>query len=56
MSFSFVPTQGVIENSKKIAKQLKNTVMDPFQATIGWKRMRKEENKNYRFIPFVPDA
>ena len=30
--------------------------MAPFQATIGWKRMRKEENKNYRFIPFVPDA
>ena len=26
--------------------------MAPFQATIGWRRMRKEENKNYRSVPF----
>ena len=25
--------------------------MDSFQAIIGWKRMRKRENKNYRSIP-----
>ena len=31
----FVPTQRVIDNSKKIAKKLKNTIMAPFQATIG---------------------
>ena len=30
--------------------------MAPFWAKIGWKRMRKEENKNYRFVPFLPDA
>ena len=30
--------------------------MAPFQATIGGRRMRKEENKNYRFVPFLPDA
>ena len=30
--------------------------MASFQAKIVWKRPRKEENKNYRFIPFVPDA
>ena len=30
--------------------------MAPFQATKGWRRMRKEENKNYRFVPFLPDA
>ena len=30
--------------------------MDPFQATIGWRRLRKGENKNYRFVPFLPDA
>ena len=26
--------------------------MDSYQAKIGWKRMRKSENKNYRFVPF----
>ena len=28
--------------------------MAPFQATIGWRRMRKEEKKDYRFVPFLP--
>ena len=28
--------------------------MDSFQAKIGWKRMRKSENKNYRSVPFLP--
>ena len=44
------------KNSKKIQKNLKNTVMAPFQATIGWKRMKKEENKNYRSVSFLPDV
>ena len=30
--------------------------MDLFQAKIGWRRMRKRENKNYRSVPFLPDA
>ena len=30
--------------------------MDSFKAKIGWKRMRKNENKNYRSVPFQPDA
>ena len=30
--------------------------MDSFQAKIGWKRMRKRENKTYNFVPFLPDA
>ena len=30
--------------------------MAPFQAKIGWKMPRKRENKNYRFIPFLPDV
>ena len=30
--------------------------MASFQAKIGWKRMRKRENNNYRSIPFLPDA
>ena len=30
--------------------------MDSYQAKIGSKRMRKSENKNYRSVPFLPDA
>ena len=59
MSFRFVPTQRVTENSKKIAKnfkKLKNLVMASFQAKIGWKRLKKKENKNYRFVSFLPDG
>ena len=41
---------------QKNSKELKNTVMASFQAKIGWKRPRKRENKNYRSLPFQPDA
>ena len=30
--------------------------MATFQAKIFWKRPRKRENKNYRLVPFLPDA
>ena len=30
--------------------------MHSFQAKIGLKKMRKGENKNYRFISFLPNA
>ena len=30
--------------------------MDSFQEKEGWKRMKKRENKNYNFVPFLPDA
>ena len=59
MSFRFVPTQWVIENSKKITKifkKLKNPVMASFQAKIVWKRLKKRENKNYRFVSFLHDG
>ena len=59
MSFRFVPTQRVIENSKIIAKnlkKLKNPVIASFQAKIGWKRLKKRENKNYRFVSFLPNG
>ena len=42
------------ENSKKITKKLKNTIMNSFQAKIGWKKMRKREIKTivpFRFLP-----
>ena len=37
LSFRFVPARGVIENSKKIKKIKKNTILALFQAKIGWK-------------------
>ena len=30
--------------------------MPSFHAKIGWKRQRNGENKNYRSLPFVPNA
>ena len=30
--------------------------MASFQAKIVWKRQRKRENTNYRFVSFLPDA
>ena len=30
--------------------------MATFQEKIGQKNLRKIENKNYGFIPFLPDA
>ena len=27
-----------------------------FKAKIGWKRLRKIENKNYRSVSFLPDG
>ena len=29
--------------------------MASFQAKIGWKKMRKRENKNYHYVSFQPD-
>ena len=29
--------------------------MASFQAKIGWKWLRKRENKNYIFVTFLPD-
>ena len=58
LSFRFVPTRPVIENSKKIVKKfnkLKDTVMASFKAKIDWKRPRKIKNKNCLSVPFLPD-
>ena len=57
--FRSVPTRCVIENSKKITKKLKNTIMNSFQPKIGWKKMRKRETKiilPFHSVPFLPDA
>ena len=58
LSLRFVPASRVIENSNKIAKKFKNeknAIMGSFQAKIGWKMMRKGENKKYRSIPLLLD-
>ena len=57
--FRSVPTRPIIENSKKIATKFVkviNTLMASFQAKIGWKRLRKRENKNYRSVSSLPDV
>ena len=52
-----VPTGRVIENYKKIEKKKKKkTIMAAFQAKLDWKMLRNVENKNYRFVQFLPDA
>ena len=59
LSFRFVPTRHVIENSKNIEKKFqkfKNTIVASFQAIIGWNRPRNRENKNYHSVSFKPDA
>ena len=59
LSFRFVPTRHVIENSKNIEKKFqkfKNTIVASFQAIIGWNRPRTRENKNYDSASFQPDA
>ena len=30
--------------------------MASFQAETGWKRLKKRENGNYRFVSFLPDG
>ena len=30
--------------------------MTSYQAKIGWKRMRKRENKSYHYVSFLPDV
>ena len=56
LSFRFVLTRPVIENSKKIAKKFKkfkNTTTASFHTKIGWKRLRKREKKklSFRYVP-----
>ena len=30
--------------------------MAAFQAKTNWKMLKKRENKNYRFVQFIPDV
>ena len=42
-------------NIKKFKKRKKKYDYSSLQAKIGQKRMRDMENKNYRFVSFLPD-
>ena len=44
------------KNSKKFKKKKKKYDYGSFQVKIGRKKMRNMENKNYRFVSFLPDA
>ena len=44
------------KKNKKIQKNKKHTIKASFQAKIVWKWPRKRDNKNYRFVTFLPDA
>ena len=37
-------------------KKLKNNITASFEAKIGWKMLRKRENKNYCSVTFLPDG
>ena len=44
------------KKQQKNSKKLKNTIAASLKAKIWTKRPRKRENKNYRFVSFLPDA
>ena len=50
---SYPTNQRKFQNKKQ--KNLKNIIIATFQAKIGRKRLGKRENKNYRFIMFLPN-
>ena len=57
--YSHISSKNRLENSQEIVKKfkgLKNTILASFQAKIGWKTMRKRENKNYHSVPFLHDT
>ena len=35
---------------------MKNIITASFQAIIGWKRLKKRENRNYRMVTFLTDV
>ena len=41
---------------QKKQQKIKKPCLASFQAKIGWKRLKKRENKNYRFVSFQPDG
>ena len=44
------------KKKEKNLNKLKNIIMASFQGNIFWKRPKKRETKNYRYVPLLPDA
>ena len=59
LSFRFVPTRCVIENSKKITKKFKKLKKNHYEYISSQDRLEKDEterNKNFRSVSFLPDT
>ena len=59
LSFCFVPTRCVIENSKKITKKFKKLKNYHYEFISSQNRLENDEkdrNKNFRSVSFLPNA
>ena len=59
LSFRFVPTRCVIENSKKITKKFKKLKKYHYEFILSQNRLEKDEkdiNKNFRSVSFLPNT
>ena len=59
LSFRFVPTRCVIENSKKITKKLKKLKKYHYEFILSQNRLEKDEkdiNKNFCSVSFLPNT
>ena len=57
VSFLFYTTLNrKFQKHRKKFKKLKNTIVTSLQTKIGWRKQRKRENKNFRSVPFLPEA
>ena len=56
-SFRSYPTGNrKFQKNSKIIQKIQNTITASFQDKTAWKRLKKRENKNYRFVSFLHDA
>ena len=59
LSFRFVSTRCVIENSKKITKKIQKIKKYHYEFLSSQNRLEKDEkdrNKNFRSVSFLPNA
>ena len=59
LSFRFVPTRCVIENSKKIRKKIQKIQKYHYEFISSQNRLEKDEkdrNKNFSSVSFLPNA